>query len=71
MARDMHVAKYSLGLFYHDSKLKVGDTCHHALSSNDFPPKGNENMPRRDMIDKPRIHNVSMKELKEESEKGI
>ena len=49
----------------------VGDDFHHVLTSDDDPPKGNETMPKCDAIDKPKLHNVDMKELKEELRKGF
>ena len=53
-------------VFFHDNKLKVGDTCHHTFASNEYLPKGNENIPKHNIVAEHKTYDISMKELKEE-----
>lgn len=65
-ARYMHVAKDSLSPFHYNDKFKVGDACYHEFTWNYSPPKGNENMPKYDIIDKPGVQIISAIQWKEE-----
>ena len=66
IVRDIIIKADSLRSFSCDKKLKPGDTCYHVFTELDNPPKGNESMLKNDDIEKPKFHNVPVKESKDE-----